>query len=234
MESSLYLLIVLVEWVLLVTLAAPMFLSGRFRKNPTIGIALWILAVSSSIAAVLVAMGIAVSSVFTSYFALQEVDDLGIALITSFAPWILLAFAGILLALGNQRLAPLYELSSKSKDETFGSTKRLEFRRVDVYELHAPDYIAFTSGKAIFLSSAVFSLPSEQFEAVVIHEYAHIKLRHEIVKKFCYLIYRLIPWVVASRAMVKEIELLCEVAADLRALRDVERETLLAARKLFI
>ena len=119
MENNLYLLILLLEWVLLVTIAAPMFFAGRFRGAPTLGIYLWLASLFSSILATVGAFGLASYSVFTTYQNLQAEDDLGFVLIASFAPWVLLGLAGILIAVGNQRLAPLFEVSPGSaKDWT--------------------------------------------------------------------------------------------------------------------
>src|SRR5210317_782560 len=87
-----------------------MFFPGRFPKTPSLGILLWLSSLLSSILATIAALALASYSVFTTYQNLQAEDDLGYVLIASFAPWVLLGLAGILIAVGNQRLAPLFEV----------------------------------------------------------------------------------------------------------------------------
>jgi hypothetical protein len=200
-ENNLYLLILLLEWVLLVTIAAPMFFAGRFRKSPTLGILLWLVSLLSSILATIAALALASYSVFTTYQNLQAEDDLGFVLIASFAPWVLLGLAGILIAVGNQRLAPLFEVSPELGDlESLGGRYIMQYRRARIIEL----------------------------------EYGHIKLRHSLIKKIAYLIYQLLPWVVASRALKREVDVLCELAADNYALKKVYSKDLNEARRLFL
>lgn len=220
---------------MLVTIAAPMFFAGRFRKTPSLGIYLWLVSVSSSILASAVAFGIGLWSVFQTYVALQAEAALWSALISSFAPWVLLALAGVLLAVANQRLAPLFEIKPElgSLDDLGGRWIR-DYRRARVVELEIPGYFALTRGKTIYLSSQSFALPERQLEAVLRHEYGHIALGHQRIKRFAYLIYQLLPWVVASRALRSEIDALCEIAADNYALRRVYSKDLFEARRLFV
>ncbi|MBT5088240.1 MAG: hypothetical protein HOM73_00435, partial [Micrococcales bacterium] len=67
MERFLYLLIVLIEWVMLVTVAAPMFFAGRFNKYPSLGIWLWFISLLSAILATAVAVAIATISIFITW-----------------------------------------------------------------------------------------------------------------------------------------------------------------------
>ena len=235
MENNLYLLILLLEWVLLVTIAAPMFFAGRFRGAPTLGIYLWLTSLFSSILATVGAFLLASYSVFTTYQNLQAEDDLGFVLIASFAPWVLLGLAGILIAVGNQRLAPLFEVSPELGDmESLGGRYIMNYRRARIVELEIPGYFALTREKTIYLSKAVFELPSKQLDAVLRHEYGHVKLRHGLIKKLAYLIYQLMPWVVASRALKREVDVLCELAADNYARKKVYSKDLNEARRLFL
>ena len=234
MESSLYLLILLIEWIMLITIAAPVFFAGRFRKKPTLGIFVWLTSIASSIVATLWALVIATGFIFESYFRLREGDEIGSVLILSFAPWLLLGFAGVLLALANQRLSSLFVVSAGPLDSLLGGRVVQKFRTAEVIELSLPGYFALSKGRAIYLSKAVFELAAKQYEAVLQHEYGHIVLRHGLIKKFSHLIYQLMPWVVASRAMKNEVDFLCEVAADNYALRRVMNKDLRAARKLFV
>lgn len=235
MEPSLYLLILLIEWVMLVTIAAPMFFAGRFRKAPTLGIYLWLASLLSSILATIAAIAIASYSVFTTYQNLRAEDELGFVLVASFAPWVLLGLAGVLIALGNQRLAPLFDVTPELGDlESLGGRYIMNYRRARLVELEIPGYFALTRKRTIYLSRAVFELPSKQLDAILRHEYGHIKLRHGPIKKLAYLIYQLLPWVVASRALKREVDVLCELAADNYALKKVYSKDLGEARRLFL
>ena len=235
MENSLYLLILLLEWTLLVTVAAPMFFAGRFRRFPTLGIYLWLASLLSSILATFGAFLLAGYSVFTTYQNLEAGDDLGFVLVASFAPWVLLGLAGVLIAVGNQRLAPLFEVLPELGDlESLGGRYIMNYRRARIVELEIPGYFALTRKNTIYLSMAVFELPSRQLDAILRHEYGHIKLGHGRIKKVAYLIYQLLPWVVASRALKREVDVLCELAADKYALKKVYSKDLNEARKLFI
>ena len=108
MESSIYLLLVLIEYVLLVSTAAPFILVNRFSKAPNLGIAIWFLLFFSAMASAITAVGIAAWSIIVTYYLLQTATDIWLILAASIAPWLMLAFAGILLALSNHKLDPLF------------------------------------------------------------------------------------------------------------------------------
>lgn len=235
MELSLYLLIALIEWVLLVTVAAPLFFAGRFRSTPTLGIYLWLGSLVSSILATIAAFAIALFFVFDTYQSLQSSDDPWFLVLASFAPWLLLALAGILLAIANQRLGPLFEVEPElGRLEDLGARYVQNYRRAKIMELDVPGYFALTRDKKIYLSRQSFALPEAQLKAVLRHEYGHIKLGHQPIKKLAYLIYQLLPWVVASRALKREIDVLCELAADKYALKRAYSKDLYTARRLFL
>lgn len=234
MERFLYLLIVLIEWVMLVTVAAPMFFAGRFNKYPSLGIWLWFISLLSAILATAVAVAIATISIFITWQNLSSDQNLLFTVAFSVAPWVLLGVAGILLALANQRLAPLFALGQRV-DPLVDLLAReiMEYRRAKIVELEIPGYFALTRDRTIYLSKSVFELPAKQLEAILRHEYGHIKLGHQNLKKFAYLIYQLLPWVAASRALVYEIDRLCELSADNYALKRVYSKDLNEARRLF-
>lgn len=234
MERYLYLLIILIEWVLLVSVAAPMFFAGRFTKTPNLGIWLWFSSLISAIIATALSVVIATASIFITWQNLSGDEGLVYTATFSVAPWILLGAAGVLLALGNQRLAPLFEISNRfERLGKLAGREIMEYRRAKVLELDLPGYFALTQDKNIYLSKKVFELPAKQLEAILRHEYGHIKLNHQLLKRFAYLIYQLLPWVAASRALVYEVERLCEESADKYALLRVYSKDLHEARRLF-
>lgn len=234
MEFSLYLLILLSEWVLLVTVSAPLFFAGRFRKSPNLGLWLWFLSLASAVLATAAVVIIASYSVFETWLRLQEDQDLLFTLAASIAPWLLLGFTGILMAVANQRLAPLFDLAKRyvpRLDQVAREVSR--YRRATVFELDVPGYLAITKDRDIYLSKSTFELPAKQLEAILRHEYGHIKLGHEKVKQFAYFVYQLFPWFAASRALVFEVDRLVELSADKYALKRVYSKDLDEARAHF-
>jgi Zn-dependent protease with chaperone function len=233
-EISLYLLILLTEWVLLVTVSAPLFFAGRFNKTPNLGLWLWFSSLGSAVIATIMVVGLASYSIFETWLRLQENDDIIFTLAASVAPWLLMGFAGILIALANQRLSPMFDLAKRYQPRLSEVAREIsKYRRATVYELDVPGYLAITKDRGIYLSKSVFELPAKQLEAILRHEYGHIKLRHERVKAFAYGIYQLLPWFAASRALVFEVDRLVELSADKYALKRVYSKDLALARARF-
>lgn len=234
MEISLYLLIVLTEWVLLVTVSAPLFFAGRFNKSPNLGLWLWFLSLGSAVLATIAVTIIASYSIFSTWLRLQEGGDILFTIAASIAPWLLMAFTGVLIALANQRLSPMFDLAKRYQPRLGEVAREISrYRRATVYELDVPGYLAITKEKGIFLSKAVFELPAKQLEAILRHEYGHIKLNHERVKSAAYAVYQLFPWFAASRALVFEVDRLVEISADKYALKRVYSKDLAQARAHF-
>jgi Zn-dependent protease with chaperone function len=234
MEINLYLLIILIEWVMLVTVSAPMFFAGRFSKTPNLGIWLWFTSLLSAVLATSVSIVIAAVSIFTTWQNLSAGQNLGKTLLASFAPWVLLGVAGILMAVANQRLAPLFAIRGELDPLADLMAREITaYRKARIMELDIPGYFALTRDKQIYLSKAVFELPAKQLAAIMRHEYGHIKLRHQNLKQFAYLIYQLFPWMAASRALVYEVDRLCELSADKYALYRVYSKDLIEARSRF-
>ena len=234
MEFSIYLLLVLIEYVLLVSTAAPFILVNRFTKTPSVGIAVWFTLFFTAMAAAVLAVGIAVWSIVETYLLLQTKTDIWLILAVSFAPWLLLAFAGILLALSNQRLEPLFRAAKEFDQLAQLARREVEaFHRAKVYELEIPGFIALTKGYQIYLSRAVFDLPEQQLNAVLWHEYGHIRLGHQRLKRITHLMMQLTPWFVVSKAFNAEVARLCETSADKYALKRDYSKDLAEARAHF-
>ncbi len=234
MEFSIYLLLVLIEYVLLVSTAAPFILVNRFRKTPNLGIAVWFTLFFSAMVAALLAIGFAGWSIIETYYLLQSSTDIWLILAASFAPWVMLAFAGILLALSNQKLEPLFRAAKEFDQLSKLARREVEaFHRARVYELEIPGYLAITKGYEIYLSKAVFELPERQLNAILWHEYGHVRLGHQRLKRVTGLMSQLTPWFVVSKAFSVEVAKLCEVAADKYALKRVYSRDLAEARANF-
>lgn len=234
METNFLILILLIELVMLVTVSAPLFFAGRFDSHPNVGMALWFVSLIAAMLAAVSAFGLATWSIFETWLRLSESEDLGFTILASLAPWLLLALAGVLLALVNQRLSPMFR-AAKDIDVLANLVSRevMTHLGIQVMELEIPGYFAVSRNKKIYLSKAAFKLPQRQLDAILRHEMGHIKLNHESVKRFAFLIYSLLPWFAASRALKFEVERLCELSADKYALRKVYSKDLFEARKLF-
>ncbi len=234
MESSIYLLLVLIEYVLLISTAAPFLLVNRFSKAPNVGIAVWFTLFFTAMAAAILSFGIAAWSIIETYYLLQTTTDIALILAVSFAPWLLLAFAGILLALSNQRLEPLFRAAKEFDQLAKLARREVEiFHKAKVYHLEIPGFIAITKDYEIYLSKAVFDLPEQQLKAILWHEYGHVRLGHQWLKRVTHLMMQLTPWFAVSRAFNFEVARLCEVAADKYALKRVYSKDLAEARANF-
>lgn len=235
MNNQLLALVLLLELILAISTAAPLGLSGRFTRYPNLGIAVWFVLVATSLLAAVAAIAIAFASVFVSYFNLQAGADIGETLLVSFAPWILLAFAGVLLAITNLRLAPYFE-AREQKIDLSRLSKNIEtrFHGALVRELEIPGYVAITQSSVIYLSSATLALDKTSLEAILWHEYGHIRLGHHLLKTVSSFALTVAPWFSVSRVFSFEIQRLCELAADHYALRHVSRGALNKARRLFL
>lgn len=234
METSLLVLILLIELVMLITVSAPLFFAGRFDSFPEIGILLWFISLITAILASVSAVGVAILSIFATRLALSQSEDLAFTIAAGFAPWILLAMAGVLITLVNQRLSPMFqEVKDIDVLANLVSREVMTHLGIRVMELEIPGYFALTKNNKIYLSKAAFKLPQKQFDAILRHEMGHIILAHERVKRFANLIYSLLPWFAASRALKFEVGRLCELSADNYALRKVYSKDLYDARRLF-
>jgi hypothetical protein len=149
----------LIEWVLVVTIATPFALvNNRFvYAHPRFGLTLWFTAFTTSALALLTALGLAVWSIFDTYATLQNVSgaaDFWPSIASSFAPWLLLAFGGISLALITQRLEPLGSLDATAPTSiTGGSTLRMH-RGVRVVVVELAVVLAFSLGRSITSTDA--------------------------------------------------------------------------------
>ncbi|MEN9955689.1 MAG: hypothetical protein RLY34_496 [Actinomycetota bacterium] len=223
----------------MVTTLAPIFLPGKFKKSPRLGLAIWFAGFLSAGVATIAAVAISIWGYFETLTALNS-NSLGsaswfIALMVSFAPWIALAAGGITLALINNRIEPLVA-NSKEIAPLLAITKQplMHFMGVRVYQVELPFAFALASNRDILISKfAVDHLSKDELDAVLWHELGHVKQKHFAVKRLARFIRVLSPKLAASRALLNEVELLCEVSADNFALKKVNAPTLKLARSLF-
>ena len=229
-----------IELTVLITTIAPLALTGRFGGKPNLGIALWLGSFLVAFLSVVTALAISVWSVFDTWHALQShTQPLWHTILFSFAPWIILGFAGITMALIAQKLDPIRE--ARKSDVLFGqlpSTRLLNFHGLEVRMIELPIWIAFTRGigrnAKIYVSRLAHeNLKSEEFEALLWHERGHALQWHNAIKGVVGIIRLLGGLMLASRVLNSEINRLCESAADIAALRHTSQMVLNAARAKF-
>jgi len=229
-----------VEWVILVTTAAPLLLVGRFDRHPRLGLTVWFATFLSSGIATIFAIGIAVASIFETYLklALNPVGSSGwlSTIAVSFAPWLILAISGIALALTNQRLEPVLA-NAREVSPMLDAALRpwMSFQDYQVMRIELPIMVAaVASGKILISTSAARTLRESELHAVLWHEIGHLRGRHNQLKQLAGFVRSLSPWLVASQALVNEVHRLAELDADRFALRHVSPELLSATRSKFL
>lgn len=210
-----------------------------FSTRPRIGIALWLSLFVSVFIASIIAAAVSVWTVIFNFNNLERhQQDLPLTLIYSIAPWLLFLMAGVAITLINQKLEPtLSGLKQILASPVLPSKPWQRFEGVDVelIELEAIFAISLNAPKPRILisSAAKASLNDEQMQAVLWHELAHLKQRHNLIKGFTRVIALLGGFVRASRVMRFEIDRLCELAADQFAAKRVSGDLLRQARAKF-
>lgn len=229
-----------IEWVILVTTAAPLFLVGRFSSRPRLGLALWFSAFLSSGIATVLALGVAVASIFDTYQGLASArfgsPGWLATLAFSFAPWLILAISGIALALANQKVEPIFASARTSRPMLDAALQPLmNFHGHQVARIDLPIFVAAVAkGRILISSTALVSLSEAELEAVLWHEVGHLRGRHNELKQLAGFVHALSPWMTASKALVAEVERLIELDADYYAAKRVSRQLLEATRSKFL
>ena len=222
----------LIEWVLVVTITTPFALvdNNFVYRHPRLGLALWFSAFGSAAVALLSAFTIAIWSVFDTYARLQTLDvssDLLASILASFAPWVLLAFGGITLALISQRLEPFAKTAGAEQVSFNGGSLLRRHRGVQVFVVELPILLAFSIGRSAKASDAkivvtrqtVETLSADELESVLNHEFYHLKARHQLGQALVKLLSALTARLLTTRLLVRETDLLTELAADQFAAR---------------
>ena len=238
MKPALVLVPLALEWVVIASTIAPLWL-GFFRKRPRIGIAAWLSLFLSAIIATATAIFVSVWSVVDNFGNLeQHRQNLFLTIVFSVLPWLLFAMAGIAINLINIKLDPIV-----SKFKQLFATPILPGKRFRTFEgvpVESIDIdvffalaIAKPSKKILMSRAAVEQLTDQQLEAVLWHEYAHLKAHHNGLRRFVRIVETLTGFVRASKVMSHEIDRLCEVAADQFASKRVNSDLLKSARAKF-
>lgn len=238
MQPSLVFIPLALEWVVIASTIAPLWL-GLFSSRPRLGILAWLSLFASVVFASLIAIVIAIWAVVYNFVNLdQHKQDLALTLIYSIAPWLLFVMAGVAITLINQRLEPTLIGLKKLLTNPFLPAKPLmqfEDVTVQVIELDVFFAIALSRPKAriVISRTALDSLSGDELNAVLWHEYGHLRQRHNVLKGLANAVALLTGFVRASKVMSSEVSRLCEVAADQYATRRVSAEIVKSARAKF-
>ena len=235
-----------IEWVLLVTSLVPLVAPGRGNNAPNIAIFSMFAALSSAVVALLLAVTVALQSLFNLWQHLVQIPasqhnpgHLVPALLLAAAPWALLAGAGISIALINQRLEPAVVAARAAHPQIVATlTPGGTAAGIQYSTIATPAVLSFTTranGRPTIVvsSGALTALTQGELEAVLWHERAHLRGHHNALKTTAALLAQLTPRIAASLVLVNELERLCEAAADRYALKHTSHQLLLAARAKF-
>jgi Zn-dependent protease with chaperone function len=89
-------------------------------------------------------------------------------------------------------------------------------------------------GKILISTTAARTLRESELHAVLWHEIGHIRGGHNQLKQLAGFVRSLSPWLIASQALVNEVNRLSEIDADRFALRKVDPALLSATRSKFL
>lgn len=240
MQAPLIVVPFAIELTVLITTIAPLALFGRFQTRPSLGLILWFGSFLLAAFSTLLALAIAIWSVFDTWQELSLGNQpLLHTVFFSLAPWLVLAMAGISMALLVQRIEPL--LQSKTPmafSKTLPSREFMDFQGVPVRTVDLPGWFAFTMGNGrsavIYLSTEpVKALSADELSAVLWHELGHAKLFHNSYKSIARLISHLGGLMLASKVLVAEVDRLTEADADRYAQQHCDRALLGAVREMF-
>jgi Zn-dependent protease with chaperone function len=238
-KPALVLVPLALEWVVIASTIAPLWL-GFFTKRPRFGIAAWLTLFVSAILATATAIFVSFWSVIDNFANLdQHRQNLFLTIVFSVLPWLLFAMAGIAINLINIKLDPIV---SKFK-QLFASPvlpgkKARSFEGVPVEAIDIDAFFALAvarpSKKILLSRTAIEQLTDQQLDAVLWHEYAHLKAHHNGLRRFVRVVETLTGFVRASKVMSHEVDRLCEVAADQFAAKRVDAAVLKSARAKFL
>ena len=201
---------------------------------------MWLLLFLSAGLAFCLATVVATWAVIDNFVNLEAHRQNLLATITfSLAPWLLFALAGVAINLINLKLEPIIaKFKAVIASPALPAKPHAEFQGLPVHQIELSTYMAFSTDRPerrILLSSkAIADLTEPELEAVLWHEYGHLRMGHPQIKRLVRLVAVLASFVRASRVMSHEVDRLCELAADAYALEHVDVVVLKTARAKFV
>ena len=210
-------------------------------KRPTLGIALWLGAFLSAGLATAAALVMSLLWAFDQWQIPHAVSHRSwlATLSITFLPWILLALAGISLAVISARLDEAAGTTTKNLPASYTPllpTTSVDGIALNKIQLDVP--IVFSSrssrGPLIVISTGAEQVLSpDELRAVVHHEAAHYRFKHTLVLRLLSTIKILSFKVVATKVLDRELSLLLELQADRYASKETSPAHLRSALTKF-
>jgi len=196
------------------------------RRTPRAAMVLW---QAIALAAVLAAVGAGVSLV-TSLLLGQEGPGPVAGLLAALSAAVTLVVVARLLLSGHRVGIGLRALRRRHR----ALVDVLAERRGGVSVIEAEVPVAYclpglVGGRVVLSAAAYDRLGPDELAAVVAHERAHLRARHDLVLEAFGVLHRAFPCYVSSRRALAEVTLLVELLADASAIRRTGRAPLLRA-----
>lgn len=223
MGNNFLLTLIAIDWVVAFAYFAPLALVGRatLYKMPKLGIVLWLFLFVVSVLCAALAFGLAAYSVFETWLQIDQrpagTKQWIEVLVTSFAPWLTLAVAGILVALADQKLEGFFGASRRVTPGLLGGIVVGRFDNYTIIELPLPILYVGSSHKdrAILQTTGASGILTEsELSACYQHEAAHLRGRHAPLLGVLNLVRHTLGIFAVTKAMVSEVGLLVELLAD--------------------
>lgn len=207
----------LVLAVLAIALAGPgpwaMSRLPRLRRTPRAAMVLW---QSVALAGVLAALGAGVSLVTTQLVGEQSVRSYAFSVIPLSVTGLVLArllVSGHRVGTGLRQLRRRHRRLVDLLAEDRGGVRVLEHEAPTAY------CVPGLRSRVVVSRGTVASLAPEELDAVLSHEQAHVRARHDLVLEAFTVLQQAFPAVVTSQEALAEVRLLVEVLADRAAVR---------------
>ena len=220
-------LLLIFDLILLLNLSlvAPVTWLGMFRRKPNLGIRIWVATVVLTLLSLFSSIGLALYVALDTYDYLTRgsVGDSSIVtvILVSVLPWVIVAGIGIWISI----------LTIK-----FGRESR-RFQDIPVILVPLEPRLAFA--KKVGGESLIFmtrgtanALTEKQLEAVLWHEYTHLKNHHLEIKSLAQRLIVATPWSWLAICFNHEVNVLTELSADQAAEKKVGAKALVEAKDI--
>ena len=224
------------------SLAAPVTWLGMFRRKPNLGIRIWVATVVLTLLSLFSSIGLALYVALDTYDYLTRgsVGDSSIVtvILVSVLPWVIVAGIGIWISILTIKFEPLL-IEARALSEKFLSIGResRKFQDIPVILVPLDPRLAFAKKvggeRLIFMTRGTASaLTEKQLEAVLWHEYTHLKNHHLEIKSLAQRLIVATPWSWLAICFNHEINVLTELAADQAAEKKVGAKALGEAKDI--
>jgi Zn-dependent protease with chaperone function len=187
-----------------------------FRRAPRSALVVW---QAAAVAAVLAALFTAPAAIPLIVQQDRLLDHLGLISLAGAISGLVLAR---LLVSGHKVGTNLREVRRRHRDlvdvlAVHGDT------HVRVLEHPTPTAYCLPGSKrrVVLTQGTIDTLPGQELEAVLAHERAHLRARHDLVLEFFTVVHEAVPAFIRSERALREVQLLIEVLADRAAVREV-------------